>query len=160
KVARQARLLNLGRAKSVRRTGSSTEMVGLEALHPPQGPPGSGAPALSGLPDLSKPFTVLGIETSCDDTAAAVVCSDGAILGEAIAGQAEVHEEWGGVVPGLARDSHALKMDGVVEKALEQAGMCSVDEVDAVAVTVGPGLEICLRVGAEKAKTLAAQYGK
>lgn len=55
---------------------------------------------------------------------------------KAIAGQAEVHEEWGGVVPGLARDSHALKMDGVVDRALEQAGMSSVDEVDAVAVTV------------------------
>lgn len=72
------------RAKSVRRAGSSTETVGLEALLPPQGPPGSGAPALSGLPDLSKPFTVLGIETSCDDTAAAVVRSDGAVLGEVI----------------------------------------------------------------------------
>lgn len=70
------------RAKSVRRAGSSTETTGLEALHPPQGPPGSGAPALSGLPDLSRPFTVLGIETSCDDTAAAVVRSDGAVLGE------------------------------------------------------------------------------
>lgn len=70
------------RAKNVRRAGSSTEAVGLEALHPPQGPPGSGAPALSGLPDMSKTFTVLGIETSCDDTAAAVVRSDGAVLGE------------------------------------------------------------------------------
>lgn len=70
------------RAKSVRRAGSSMERVGLEALHPPQGPPGSGAPALSGLPDLSRAFTVLGIETSCDDTAAAVVRSDGAVLGE------------------------------------------------------------------------------
>eukprot|EP00752_Nemacystus_decipiens_P009626 g8601.t1 len=160
KLARQARVQNVGRAKSVRRAGSSTEMVGLEALHPPQGPPGSGAPALSGLPDLSKPFTVLGIETSCDDTAAAVVRSDGAVLGEAIAGQAEVHEEWGGVVPGLARDSHALKMDGVVDRALEQAGLASAAEVDAVAVTVGPGLEICLRVGTEKAKALAAQHGK
>ncbi|CAN0422645.1 unnamed protein product, partial [Laminaria digitata] len=48
----------------------------------PPGPPGSGAPALSGLPDISKPFTVLGIETSCDDTAAAVVRSDGTVLGE------------------------------------------------------------------------------
>ncbi|CAM9137282.1 unnamed protein product [Ectocarpus sp. 13 AM-2016] len=160
KLARDARKLNVGRAKSVRRAGTSTEKVGLEALHPPQGPPGSGAPALSGLPDMSKPFMVLGIETSCDDTAAAVVRSDGAVLGEAIAGQADVHEEWGGVVPGLARDSHALKMDGVVERALEQAGLGSAAEVDAVAVTVGPGLEICLRVGAEKAKALAAEYAK
>ena len=55
---------------------------------------------------------------------------------QAIAGQAEVHEKWGGVVPGLARDSHALKMDGVVEKALAEAGLSSAADVDAVAVTV------------------------
>ena len=72
----------LYRAKSVRRAGSPTAEAGLEALRAPQGPPGSGAPALSGLPDMTKPFTVLGIETSCDDTAAAVVRSDGTVLGE------------------------------------------------------------------------------
>lgn len=66
----------------MRRAGSPTENKGLEALHPPTGPPGSGAPALSGLPDVGKAFTVLGIETSCDDTAAAVVRSDGIVLGE------------------------------------------------------------------------------
>ena len=70
------------RAKSVRRVGSPSAESGLEALRPPRGPPGSGAPALSGLPDITKPFTVLGIETSCDDTAAAVVRSDGTVLGE------------------------------------------------------------------------------
>lgn len=55
---------------------------------------------------------------------------------QAIAGQEEVHEQWGGVVPGLARDAHALKMDGVVDKALKEAGMNSASDVDAVAVTV------------------------
>ena len=55
---------------------------------------------------------------------------------QAIAGQAEVHEKWGGVVPGLARDSHALKMDGIVDKALAAAGLSSPAGVDAVAVTV------------------------
>lgn len=58
------------------------------------------------------------------------------MLLQAIAGQAEVHEKWGGVVPGLARDSHALKMDGVVEKALTGAGLSSAADVDAIAVTV------------------------
>lgn len=58
------------------------ENSGLEVLLPPTGDSDSGAPALSGLPDLSRPFTVLGIETSCDDTAAAVVRSDGVVLGE------------------------------------------------------------------------------
>ena len=58
------------------------------------------------LPTLAEPFTVLGIETSCDDTGVAVVRSDGTVLGEALASQAALHEEWGGVVPNLARSAH------------------------------------------------------
>jgi N6-L-threonylcarbamoyladenine synthase len=116
--------------------------------------------ALSGLPDRSKPFTVLGIESSCDDTGAAVVRSDGVLLGEALASQHDIHEEWGGVVPGLARDEHVAQIDRVVEMALKQAGMTSAAEVDAISVTVGPGLEICLRVGCTKAVELALQYNK
>ena len=58
-------------------------------------------------PPLPEPFTVLGIETSCDDTGVAVVRSDGVVLGEALASQAALHEEWGGVVPQLARTAHA-----------------------------------------------------
>jgi len=114
----------------------------------------------SGLPDRTKPFTVLGIESSCDDTGAAVVRSDGAILGEALASQHDIHEEWGGVVPGLARDAHVAKIDGIVNLALERAGLDSMEQVDAIGVTVGPGLEICLRVGATKARELALQYKK
>eukprot|EP00962_Isochrysis_galbana_P052110 scaffold23494_cov101-Isochrysis_galbana.AAC.1 len=109
---------------------------------------------------LPEPFTVLGIETSCDDTGVAVVRSDGTILGEALASQAELHEAWGGVVPGLARDAHVAALGGAIELALSRAGMGSAAEVDAVAVTVGPGLEICLRVGAEEAKRLALAHGK
>jgi N6-L-threonylcarbamoyladenine synthase len=116
--------------------------------------------ALSGLPDRSRPFTVLGIESSCDDTGAAVVRSDGVLLGEALASQQEIHEAWGGVVPGLARDAHVAQIDRVVEMALQQAGMTSAAEVDAISVTVGPGLEICLRVGCTKAVELAVQYNK
>ena len=116
--------------------------------------------AASGLPDRTKPFTVLGIESSCDDTGAAIVRSDGVILGEALASQNDIHEEWGGVVPGLARDAHVEQIDGVVETALRRAGLDSVDQVDAIGVTVGPGLEICLRVGATKARELAIQYQK
>jgi hypothetical protein len=103
---------------------------------------------------------VLGIETSCDDTGVAVVRSDGAVLGEALASQHQIHEEWGGVVPGLARDAHAAVIDAMVAEALAKAGMASVAEVDAVGVTVGPGLEICLRVGCETGKALAAAHGK
>jgi N6-L-threonylcarbamoyladenine synthase len=115
--------------------------------------------ALSGLPDTSKPYAVLGIETSCDDTAAAVVRSDGAILGEAVKSQHEVHAKYGGIVPGLAKEAHELAIDAVVAEALKQAQM-TMSDVGAVAATVGPGLEICLRVGARKAAHLAAKYEK
>jgi hypothetical protein len=122
-----------------------------------------GAGAASGLPAEALNgglFTVLGIETSCDDTGAAVVRSDGLILGEALASQYEIHQEFGGVVPGLARDAHSQNIDVVVRSALRQAGMASAKEVDAVAVTVGPGLEICLRVGATAARVLATEHKK
>ncbi|KAI2501973.1 Glycoprotease family [Fragilaria crotonensis] len=115
--------------------------------------------ARSGLPDRTRLFTVLGIESSCDDTGAAIVSSDGLILGEALASQQEIHEEWGGVVPGLARDAHVANMDSVVEEALRNANM-TLEDIDAIGVTVGPGLEICLRVGCNKARELAALYKK
>ena len=112
------------------------------------------------VPAAGAPFTVLGIETSCDDTGVAVVSSDGNILGEALASQAALHEEWGGVVPGLARDAHVEALDRTIDEALARAGMTTAAEVDAVAVTVGPGLEICLRVGTEGAKALALKHDK
>lgn len=118
------------------------------------------ASASTPSPDAPPLFTVLGIETSCDDTGVAVVRSDGAVLGEALASQHQIHEQWGGVVPGLARDAHAAVIDAMVAEALRKAGMASAAEVDAVGVTVGPGLEICLRVGCETGKALAAAHGK
>ena len=116
--------------------------------------------AVSGLPDTARRYFVLGVETSCDDTAAAVVSSDGEILGEAVASQHAVHAEFGGVVPGLARDAHAAAIESVVARALEAAGLDDAGGVDAVAATVGPGLEICLRVGARAASRIAAAHGK
>ena len=115
---------------------------------------------LAAPPQLPDSFTVLGIETSCDDTGVAVVRCDGTILGESIASQAELHEEWGGVMPGLARDAHAEALNRTIAEALDRAGLQSVADVDAVAVTVGPGLEICLRVGTEAAKALALEHEK
>ena len=149
--ARQKR--HIGLAKAVDRGQHA-------ATYRPGGPKGRDFEAKSGLPDRTKLFTVLGIESSCDDTGAAVIRSDGTILGEALASQSELHEEWGGVVPGLARDAHAAEIDRVVQQALDRAGMQSAAEVDAVGVTVGPGLEICLRVGATKARELAIQHEK
>ena len=115
---------------------------------------------LAAPPQLPASFTVLGIETSCDDTGVAVVRCDGTILGESIASQAELHEEWGGVMPGIARDAHAEALNRTIAEALDRAGLQSVADVDAVAVTVGPGLEICLRVGTEAAKALALEHEK
>jgi len=117
--------------------------------------------AKSGLPQdySSRPFTVLGIESSCDDTGAAVVRSDGVILGESLASQAHIHEEWGGIVPGLAKSAHEENIDRVIDDALQKAET-TLEEIDAIAVTVGPGLEVCLRVGSEKACQLATDYAK
>jgi N6-L-threonylcarbamoyladenine synthase len=129
-------------------------------VYAPGGEDGFSFVAKSGLPDRSKPFIVLGIESSCDDTGAAVLRSDGVILGEALASQSEIHEEFGGVVPGLAKAAHEEKIDSVVNEALANAGLSSVEDVDAIGVTVGPGLEICLRVGCNKARELAIKYKK
>ena len=129
-------------------------------VYKPGGDDGMTFTALSGLPDRTRPFTVLGIESSCDDTGAAVVRSDGTILGESLASQNEIHEEWGGIVPGLAKNAHEEKIDEVIEDALRKAGLESADEVDGIGVTVGPGLEICLRVGCNRARDLAMQYNK
>lgn len=120
-------------------------------------PPALAAGQAAAPPGL---FTVLGIETSCDDTGVAVVRSDGVVLGEALASQHAIHEQWGGVVPGLARDAHVAVIDAMVAEALKKAGMASAAEVDAVGATVGPGLEICLRVGCEAGKALAVAHDK
>lgn len=88
---------------------------------------------------------VLGIESSCDDTGIAIVSSTGHVLGESIASQADIHAPWGGVVPKLAQDAHQAAINSCVDKALQEAGITPGD-LDAIAVTVGPGLSLCLRV--------------
>jgi hypothetical protein len=107
---------------------------------------------LSGLPDKSKPFLVLGIESSCDDTGAAIVRSDGVVLSNVVYSQYEIHQKFGGIVPSLAMEAHKGNIEKAVSEAIQQAGLLSLDEVDAIAVTRGPGLEICLRVGYKKAQ--------
>jgi glycoprotease/Kae1 family metallohydrolase len=102
---------------------------------------------------------VLGIETSCDDTGAAVVSGDGRVLGEALASQVEIHGPWGGVVPNLAQEAHKEAIDGVIAAALSNAGVTAAD-LSAVAVTVGPGLSMCLRVGVVAAQNLCALHDK
>ena len=153
-AAARRRTKFIGLAKAVDRGQFKT-------TYQPGGPSGISFVAKSGLPEdyASRPFTVLGIESSCDDTGAAVVRSDGIILGESLASQAHIHEEWGGVVPGLAREAHEENIDRVIDDALRKA-QTTLEEIDAIGVTVGPGLELCLRVGSQKACQLATDYNK
>ncbi|KAL8495624.1 hypothetical protein ACS0TY_019661 [Phlomoides rotata] len=100
---------------------------------------------------------VLGIETSCDDTAAALVRSDGEILSQVVSSQADLLVRWGGVAPKMAEEAHSLVIDQVVQEALDKANV-SEEDLSAVAVTIGPGLSLCLRVGVRKARKLAGAY--
>ncbi|MDE6863997.1 MAG: tRNA (adenosine(37)-N6)-threonylcarbamoyltransferase complex transferase subunit TsaD [Eubacterium sp.] len=97
---------------------------------------------------------ILGIESSCDETAAAVVEDGRKVLSNVIATSLEEHKLYGGVVPEIASRRHAESISGVVKEALEQAG-CTMDDIDAVAVTYAPGLIGALLVGVNFAKGLA-----
>lgn len=99
-------------------------------------------------------MNVLGIETSCDETAAAVVRDGHEVRSNVVASQIELHQNHGGVVPELAARAQLTAIVPVVEEALRQAGI-GLDEVDAIAVTRGPGLAGSLLVGANFAKTVA-----
>ena len=97
---------------------------------------------------------VLGIETSCDETAAAVVVDGHQVLSSVVSSQVELHARFGGVVPEIASRAHVELLTPVVARALVEAGIAD-DHVDAVAATVGPGLIGALLVGVSAAKTLA-----
>ncbi len=101
---------------------------------------------------------VLGIESSCDEMAAAVVRSGREVLSSVVASQDEVHAPYGGVVPELASRDHARVVSGVVESALAEAGM-DLGDLDGIAVTAGPGLVGSLLVGLSFAKALAYRAG-
>ena len=102
---------------------------------------------------------ILGIESSCDETAAAVVADGQEILSSVVASQIEIHRKYGGVVPELASREHLRQIVPVVREALAQAGM-QLAEVDAIGVTQGPGLVGALLVGITYGKTLAEALGK
>lgn len=101
-------------------------------------------------------LTLLGIESSCDDTAAAVVRSDGTILSSVVEGQAALHAAFGGVVPEIAARAHAERLDIVVEKAVSGIGLRA---LDGIAVTAGPGLIGGVLSGVMLARGLAAATG-
>jgi len=102
---------------------------------------------------------ILGIETSCDETAAAVVKDGNTILSNVIASQIDLHAEYGGVFPELASRAHAETIGAVVEQAVRDAAT-DFDQLDAIAVTRGPGLVGSLMVGANYAKGLALATDK
>ncbi len=110
-------------------------------------------------PTPARSFTLLGIETSCDETAAAVVQRDmsgaGKILSDVVLSQIEEHAAFGGVVPEIAARAHVEALDGVIRAALQNAYV-SLDDLDAIAVTAGPGLIGGLLVGLMTARSIAA----
>ena len=111
---------------------------------------------------MSKSLTILGIESSCDDTAAAVVRRGegrAEVLSSVVFGQTALHEAFGGVVPEIAARAHAEKIDICVEEALRRAGV-GLAQIDAIAVTAGPGLIGGVLSGVMCAKGIAAATGK
>jgi N6-L-threonylcarbamoyladenine synthase len=104
-------------------------------------------------------FRVLGIESSCDETAAAIVDDGHLVRADVVASQHDVHERYGGVVPELASRAHILNVVPVVQAAFERAGT-SLDDIDGIAVTNAPGLVGALLVGLQTAKAIAWVTGK
>jgi len=103
-------------------------------------------------------MNILSIDTSCDETSAAVTKNTN-ILSNIIWSQATLHAKFGGVYPSLAKREHQNRIDWVIAKALSKAKV-EIKEIDAVAVTVGPGLAIALEVGINKAKEISKKYNK
>ena len=112
---------------------------------------------------MSKKPLILGIESSCDETAASLISENEQglpiILSNIISSQEEVHRDFGGVVPELAARSHIEKIDLIVQKAISESGK-KIEEIDAIACTAGPGLIVCLSVGLNFAKTFASITNK
>lgn len=103
---------------------------------------------------MEKDMYILGIETSCDETAASVVKNGKEILSNKVASQIESHKRFGGVVPEIASRHHVEQITIVIEEAIKEAGL-DFSQLDAIAVTKGPGLVGALLIGVNAAKALA-----
>ena len=112
---------------------------------------------------MTKKTIILGIESSCDETAVAVIRDNGdkipTILSNIVSSQFDIHKKFGGVVPELAARSHLEKIDLITNKALEESKI-KLNEIDAVAATAGPGLIVCLTVGLNFGKAFALSLKK
>ncbi len=109
--------------------------------------------------NIDKDVTILAIETSCDETSAAVVVNGRKVLSNVISSQIDLHKKFGGVVPEIASRKHVELVMPVINQALEEASV-SLDQLDAIGVTYGPGLVGALLVGLSAAKGLAFATGK
>ena len=112
---------------------------------------------------MSKKPLILGIESSCDETAAAIISENEQglpiVLSNIVSSQVDVHKEFGGVVPELAARSHMEKIDWIVDKAIKDSQI-NIQDIDAIASTAGPGLIVCLSVGLSFGKALASTLNK
>ena len=104
---------------------------------------------------MTKQSIILGIESSCDETACAIIRQDGKILANIISSQASIHASHGGVVPEVAAREHLSAIRPVIEQALKQSGL-SFDKIDGIAATGGPGLIGGVLVGTVTAKAIAS----
>ena len=107
---------------------------------------------------MNKEIYILAVDTSCDDTAVAILYGD-RLIANVISSQIEIHEEWGGVVPNLARRAHEENIDICIAKALKKAKL-TITDIDVFAVTYGPGLAPALQVGVKRIKELALENKK
>ena len=111
---------------------------------------------------MKKKLTFLGIETSCDETAASVVQENGdtaKVLSNVVSSQIKEHEKFGGVVPEIAARAHVENIDFIIQRALDKSKK-KIKDLDGVAATAGPGLVVCLNVGYNIGKSLATFGGK
>ena len=112
---------------------------------------------------MNKKPVILGIESSCDETAASILTENEQglplILSNIVSSQVDVHKEFGGVVPELAARSHIEKIDLITKKAINESGV-KIQDIDAIASTAGPGLVVCLSVGLSFGKAMASSLDK
>jgi N6-L-threonylcarbamoyladenine synthase len=112
---------------------------------------------------MNKKPIILGIETSCDETAASIITENEqgrpTILSNIVSSQVEIHKEFGGVVPELAARAHIEKIDFITKKAIDESGI-KMQDLSAIAATAGPGLIVCLSVGLSFGKAIASSLNK